>query len=993
MPTISTVSAGAIAAFGIIRDANKTVTTLTDVEIIHNYSSTAPSIVDGRLYVSRIFGGTTQIHNTYEGISFYYEFSLTTAITNCIFKIKGDRYFFANAESIISELLPTLGWDNYRYTADWEGVDVDNPSWVGEVTNNPDWAGSKVLNLQWQGVITNTPNWIGELVLNNNWNPVFVDAPNWSAPIIENSTWAGALVDNPSSSWEAPLVDNPSWTQTYTDNPDWTAPIIDNPNWVQTYTDNPNWTAPLIDNPDPAWEDPIIDTPNWQGEAIYDEEGGFLGYDTSNPQLSNGGKMYEGRTEANEGLIYEGRTEANLGIIADPRTEGNLGLIPEPRTPANNGRLPDARTEGNLGLIREGRTEANGGLVRDLNVTRTLANLGLIYEGRTEANGGIIIATRTEANQGLIRDTSNPNTSNGGQYYDLAEARTLENGGFNISFDDVFRTKENGGLIYNLAAERTLENNGVIHSIAGEYRTVENGGLVYKERTIENGAFTVIWKAWAFKEGIYTATYYTTSNELIGSKLYPAASFIYGSVYDDDLELPAGIFSTYLRIPYTGIVYSTPIRLITSSQAYNFENGGIVSGAYLSAKPGKVTLGEKVWQHNTSHRPLNSSVFVSFIPGAELDTPNPNTSNYINASDGSFEKYNTDSSGKIVSSSRFDGEHWYSFSSTYADVLKGNGSYTIELFVKPAMESAAVSNFAPPYSSAEIAREAAVGIISLSDGLTSDRWILSIAPYKLNGNYCFQFERISSGEDDIFMVPIAYTEGAAWHHIAITYDETSKNLCFYLNGTLICKIYRPVRTQISSNATLDVGVRNTVGSSKSGVFNGRIKDLRIVGDNAYSSGETAGQITVPSSPLSDYYYNQMLLTFKQQNYFISPNSVMAPEGVAQFNRPLIKDVKVVGVYAEKVLIEYVLESFQLITKTYISLQENSYVPDSPDNNLFIENQNLLNTSTIYPGNRTAVTVLEEISVVANRCYHFSILAASSAGTAQSNIYQFITPSL
>jgi hypothetical protein len=183
-----------------------------------------------------------------------------------------------------------------------------------------------------------------------------------------------------------------------------------------------------------------------------------------------------------------------------------------------------------------------------------------------------------------------------------------------------------------------------------------------------------------------------------------------------------------------------------------------------------------------------------------------------------------------------------------------------------------------------------------------------------------------------------------------------------------------------------------VGSSKSGVFNGRIKDLRIAADNMYSSGETTGQITVPESPPAIWYPSEVLLTFRLDTYLQYYNSVMAPEGVAQFNRPQIKNVKIVGLYAEKVLIEYELESSQLITKTYISFQENSYVPDFPDN-LFIENQTLLNTTTIYPGNRVSVTVLEEIPVVANRCYHFSILVASSAGTAQSNIYQFKTPSL
>jgi hypothetical protein len=971
MPTVSTSSAGSVAAFGAIRQYSKNYDILTDVEVIHNYSTNTPTITNGRLYVGQDiygYGGPGDNFWSYSGeiYIFYYNTALTQPVTNLIFKIKGDRYFHAAANGYITELIPSLGWDNYRYTANWAGVDIDNPAWLGVVSNNSSWAGVKFLNSAWLGVITNTANWIGELVVNNSWEAPLVNNPNWTAPIVDNPDWLGELVNNPDLNWVAPLVENPDWTQTYYDNPD------------------PNWVAPLVNNPDTNWQEPIIPTPSWPGEPIYDENNDVIGYDASNPLLSNGGLMYEGRTEANEGLVREARTPGNLGL------------------------LPEARTEGNYGLIREARTEDNQGLIRDPNGYRDLANGGKMYAERSEFNEGLIPETASEDNGGLIRDTSNPQLSNGGQYYDTLAPRTAANGGFEIKYDDAYRTKENGGLLYDLTATRTLANNGIINSKTGEYRTVANGGLVYKQRTIENGAFVPIWVPWVvfyrqLNGSLSYSTIYTRNIELIGSKAY----------FDDNRNYSSPTSESYhtiflnIRLISSSIIYQQFGILKSPPNDFNVEQDTFPYSILVSQNPNKLTLKDRVYDMYGPYSNLSSTrgSYV-FFSGTELDQDNPN---FENASDGSYEIYAADNSGTLRDSSRFDGEYWYSFNTDYANVLKNGDSYTVELYVKPDTANAAEFNFGYPYASAEIAREAAMGIISMSDGIDAgNKWVLSIAPNKQDGLNYFQFERKSNGEGDVFIIPIPYTEGNLWQHVAITYNAQNNNLCFYLNGLLVCKTLQPAPAQMTTSATLDVGVRDSIGATKTGIFNGRIKELRIANKNVYLNGETTGEIDAPTGnnwavegELQPWGYgfegyphyqdiqpgNCVLLTLRMLYY--SQLYSRVPEAVVNFNRPSIKNIRIVGLYAQKVLIEYELASHGLISKTYIGILKNRQYPG------YTSYENLdytvLPCTTVYPGAREEVTVIEEIALEANLTYNFQIMAVSSAGTAISNIYYFKTP--
>lgn len=970
MPTVSTSSAGAIAAFGAIRQHNKNYDILTDVEIIHNYSNNTPVITDGRLYVGQNiygFGGGENFWNYESDIFiFYYNAALTQPVTNLIFKIKGDRYFHAAANGYITELLPSLGWDNYRYTANWAGVNIDNPAWLGEVSNNPDWTGVKIINSAWQGVLTNTENWIGELVVNN----------SWIAPLINNPNWTAQLIDNPD--WEGELINNPNWI----------AQLIDNPNWVQTYSDNPNWIAQLIDNPD--WIPTTHPTPNWEGVPIYDQDNNLIGYDTSNPNIDNGGLLYDERTEGNGGKIYETRSLSNGGLI------------------------PDERTETNGGKIYETRSEGNGGLIRDLNGNRTEENNGKIYETRSEFNSGLIPEPASEDNGGLIRDTSNPQLSNGGQYYNLLAPRTATNGGFEISYADQFRSKENGGLLYDLTATRTLANKGIVNTKTGEYRTVANGGLVYKQRTIENDAFVSIWVPWIIFRNLPNGqpvdyTFYTRSIELIGSRVYDV-------IYNASKPTENSYYTTFskIRITSPAIVYQELGIRKDPPNDFNVEDGYTPASFFISQSSNKLTLKDKVNEANGPYTDISPSNYgnsawgsYGFFSGTKLDPDHPY---FENASDGSYEIYTADNSSTIRDSSRFDGEYWYSFNTDYANVLKSGNSYTVEVYVKPDTANAAEFNFGYPYASAEIAREAAMGIISMSDGIDSgNKWILSIAPNKQNGLNYFQFERKANGEGDVFIIPIPYTEGNLWQHIAITYNAQNNNLCFYLNGLLACKTLQPAPAQMTTNATLDVGVRDSINSIKTGVFNGRIKELRIANKNIYLNGETTGEIDAPTGNIFEegqlqpwgygfetnpYYQdiqpeNCVLLTLRMF-YYSSQLYSRAPEATVNFNRPSIKNIRIVGLYAQKVLIEYELASYGLISKTYINILKNRQYPG------YIYYENLDNTvlpcTTVYPGAREEVTVIEEIAIEANLTYNFQIMAVSSAGTAISNIYYFKTPS-
>jgi len=288
----------------------------------------------------------------------------------------------------------------------------------------------------------------------------------------------------------------------------------------------------------------------------------------------------------------------------------------------------------------------------------------------------------------------------------------------------------------------------------------------------------------------------------------------------------------------------------------------------------------------------------------------------------------------------------------------------------------------------------------MSNGSGSqDKWLLSIYPYVTKSTditiNSFQFDAIANS-NFIQFTPITYGNylGSAgqskpWQHVAITYSQDTNKICLFLNGVLMGEAQRHT-PNYNITSLFSVGLREDYSGVLSGVFNGRIADLRIVSKNIYQSGETSRAITVPTMPLTNTGYGNVNqdITSSDVKLLAFPSGIVSNANNAIINelRPNIENVRIAGITSTKVIIEFRAVNRGIISTKNLVWQKNTI--NTETDALSLVDSGIFNAGAIYDRNNPLTSI--ELPIEANKVYHFSIVLKNHAGTAYSDIYQFKT---